>query len=259
MGSAQVQGNLWSQAPEDWASLQEPLHTPLWQAMLSATGVGSGTRILDAGCGGGGLSKLAAEKGAEVNGLDASETLVGIARAKVPGGDFRTGDLESLPYVDGSFDVVIAANSVQYAADPVSALADLRRVTRPDGRIAVAVWGQAENCEFRHILKAVAGAMPEPPKGGGPFALSEPGVLEALLAKADIKADGRGEVACPFDYGDVATAWRATACAGPVQGAMLAAGTGPVKDAVTKAMQQFVRKGGDVHLDNTMIYVTATI
>jgi SAM-dependent methyltransferase len=259
MGSAQIQGDLWSQAPEDWASLQEPLHAPLWQAMLSATGVGKGTRILDAGCGGGGLSKLAEEKGAGVNGLDASETLVGIARAKVPGGDFRTGDLESLPYVDGSFDVVIAANSVQYAADPVAALAELRRVTRPGGRIAVAVWGRAENCEFRHILKAVAGAMPEPPKGGGPFALSKRGVLEALLAKADIKADRRGEVACPFDYGDVATAWRATACAGPVQGAMLAAGTGPVKDAVTKAMQQFVRKGGDVHLDNTMIYVTATI
>lgn len=259
MGSAQIQGELWSQAPENWATLQEPLHAPLWQAMLSATGVGEGTSVLDAGCGAGGLSKLAGEKGAKVNGLDASETFVGIARAQMADGEFRTGDLEDLPYADHSFDVVFAANSVQYAADPVAALAELKRVTKPGGRIAVAVWGQAESCEFRHVLKAVAEAMPEPPRGGGPFALSEPGALEGLLSEAGIGADGRGEVACPFDYADVATAWRATASAGPVQGAMRAAGEAPIKEAVTKAMQQFVRNGGEVHLDNTMLYVTATV
>lgn len=259
MGSAQMQGDLWSQAPEDWAVLQEPLHAPLWQAMLSATGVGSGTRVLDAGCGVGGLSKLAEQKGAKVNGLDASETFVGLARAKTPAAEFRTGDLEDLPYADDSFDVALAANSVQYAANPIAALAELKRVTRPGGRIAVAVWGQAENCEFRHILKAVAEAMPEPPKGGGPFALSQPGALEALLAKADIQSDGHAEVACPFHYADVATAWRACASSGPLQGAMRAAGIEPVKQAVTRAMQQFVRPGGEVHLDNTMLYVTATV
>lgn len=131
MGSAQSQGDLWSQAPEDWAALQEPLHTPLWQAMLVATDVGKGTRFLDAGCGGGGLGKLAGERGAEVNGLDASETLIGIARARMPSSKFRTGDLEGLPYANDSFDVALAANSVQYAANPIAALIELKRVTRP--------------------------------------------------------------------------------------------------------------------------------
>ena len=259
MGSAQIQSDLWSQAPEDWATLQEPLHAPLWQSMLAATGVGDGTRVLDAGCGVGGFSKLAAEKDAKVSGIDASETFVGMARAHVPDGEFRTGDLEALPYADDSFDVVIAANSVQYAENPVAALVELKRVTRPGGRIAIAVWGQAENCEFRHVLKAVAAVLPEPPKGGGPFGLSAPGALEALLAKADIEPDGRSEVACPLDYVDIATAWRATLSAGPLQAAMRAAGSGPVKDAVAKVMQQFLRDGGKVHLDNTMLYVTATV
>ncbi|NQU56378.1 MAG: class I SAM-dependent methyltransferase [Rhodospirillales bacterium] len=259
MGSAQTQSELWSQAPEDWAALQEPLHAPLWEAMLAATGVGNGAKLLDAGCGAGGLSVLAAQRGAEVSGIDATEALVGIAQERVSDGEFRTGDLEALPYGNDTFDVVLAANSAQYAADPVAALAELKRVTKSGGRIVVAIWGQAENCEFRHILKAVAETMPEPPKGGGPFALSESGALEALLAKADITTDGRGEVACPFDYDDVASAWRATASSGPLRAAMRAAGEGPIREAVSKATQQFVRNGGEVHLDNTMIYVTATV
>jgi SAM-dependent methyltransferase len=259
MGSAEIQSELWSEAPKDWATLQEPLHSPLWRAMLAATGVGTGTRLLDAGCGAGGMSAVANQMGADVCGFDAAEALLSVARETVPDGEFQSGDLESIPYGDGAFDVVLAANSVQYAADPVAALAELRRVTKSGGRIAVAVWGQAENCEFRHILKAVAGAMPEPPKGGGPFALSEPDALEGLLAKAGINADGRGEVACPFDYVDMAAAWRATACSGPLQGAMRAAGEGPIKDAVSAAAQAFVQNGGAVHLDNTMIYVTASV
>ena len=121
------------------------------------------SNILDAGCGAGGLSSLAVQFGADVCGLDAAESLIAIARQEAPRGDFRIGDLEALPYADHTFDVVLAANSVQYADDPVAALSELKRVTRLGGRIAIGVWGQAENCEFRHIMKAVADAMPESP------------------------------------------------------------------------------------------------
>ena len=259
MGSAQIQNELWSKAPKDWAVLQEPMHEPLWRVMLSATGVSSGTKLLDAGCGAGGLSSLAVQFGADVCGLDAAESLIAIARQEAPRGDFRIGDLEALPYADHTFDVVLAANSVQYADDPVAALSELKRVTRLGGRIAIGVWGQAENCEFRHIMKAVADAMPESPKGGGPFTLSEPGALEALLGRAGIVTDGRGEVGCPFDYADVTTAWRAVASGGPIQGAIRAAGEQSIKGAVTNATRQFVADGGAVHIDNTMLYVTATV
>lgn len=258
MGSAELQCDLWSQAPEDWAKLQEPLHKPLWQAILAATGTGQGTKLLDAGCGAGGMAALAIGKGADVSGFDAAEALIAIARDYAKTAEFRVGDLEELPYSNECFDVTIAANSVQYAGDPVAALGELRRVTNPTERIAVAVWGQAENCEFRHILKAVADAMPEPPKGGGPFALSVPGALEKLLSKADIEVDGRGEVACPFHYPDLTTAWRATACSGPLQGAMRTAGGETVKTAVLDAFRKFVQRDGSVRLENSMLYVTAT-
>lgn len=259
MGSAGIQGDLWGQAPADWAALQEPLHAPLWEAMLSAAGVGAGTALLDAGCGAGGLSASAASRGAKVSGLDAAAGLIEQAGRRVPGGEFRVGDLEELPYADGSFDAALAANSVQYAADPAAAIAELKRVTRPGGRVVVGIWGEAERCEFRFALAAIAGAMPQPPNGEGPFALSVPGALEALMAKGGLAADVRKEVACPFEYADLATAWRATAAAGPIQGAIRAVGAvEPIERAFTDAMAPFVRVGGRVRVDNTMLCVAAT-
>ena len=133
MGSAKIQGELWGRLPQGWTEIQEPLHRPLWAAMLDAAQVGRGTRMLDVGCGGGGSSRLAAERGAQVYGLDAAEGLLEFARKQVPEGNFRSGDIEDLPYEDDRFDVVFAANSVQYAADRVAALRELGRVCVPKG------------------------------------------------------------------------------------------------------------------------------
>src|SRR5919198_2686775 len=126
MGSATVQGQLWGRAAHDWAELQEPTALPLWEAMLDAAAIGPGTRVLDAGCGGGGASMLAASRGAFVNGLDAAQALLAIARERVPDADFHVGDLEALPYADGTFDAIIAADVLPYVADPDTALAELR-------------------------------------------------------------------------------------------------------------------------------------
>jgi SAM-dependent methyltransferase len=166
MGSAKVQGDLWGQAPLDWANLQEPKHIPLFEAMLDAARVGEGTRLLDAGCGGGGASRLAAGRGARVTGLDAASGLIEVARERVPSGDFRVGDIEELPFEDDVFDVVLAANSVQYAADHVAALRELGRVCAPEGQIVVGLFGTPDKVEFRAILQAVREALPEPPPGG---------------------------------------------------------------------------------------------
>jgi ubiquinone/menaquinone biosynthesis C-methylase UbiE len=65
--------------------------------------VTSGTRLLDAGCGAGLLALLASFRGAEVSALDASPGLLAIARQRLPHADVREGDLEALPFADGSF------------------------------------------------------------------------------------------------------------------------------------------------------------
>jgi SAM-dependent methyltransferase len=68
--------------------------TPFYEAVLDATGVTAGTRLLDVGCGGGFALLLAAGRGAVVSGLDAAAPLLDIARERVPGASFTTADLE---------------------------------------------------------------------------------------------------------------------------------------------------------------------
>lgn len=133
MGSAGLQGQLWSTSPQDWAEITEPLMRPVHQAAVGALSPLSGLSLPDAGCGSGQLLLLllAAADGARVSGLDASAALLGVARGLLPGADLRTGDIGELPYDDSGFDVVTAFNAIQHAADPKAAVAELARVTRP--------------------------------------------------------------------------------------------------------------------------------
>jgi SAM-dependent methyltransferase len=259
MGSAQKQGDLWGQAPSDWTTLQEPNHIPLFTAMLNAAGIGTGTRFLDAGCGGGGASVLAAQRGAQVSGLDAAEGLVEIARARIPSGDFRVGDIEDLPFADNAFDVVIAANSVQYAEDRIAALRELGRVCTPDGQVVVGLFGPPEKVEFRHILQAARNIMPEPPPGDGPFGLSAPNKLEGLIEEAGLNVIESSEVDCPFYYPDFETFWRANASAGPFQSLLRVIEKEKVKAAVREACEKFLN-GSDGRIaiaPNIFKYVVA--
>src|SRR6201990_1188149 len=123
MGTGKEQAELWGPGARDWADYNEPMCTPFYEAVLEATGVAAGTRLLDVGCGGGFALLLAARRGAIVSGLDAAPPLLAIARERVPGAALTVGDLEDpLPYPEGAFDVVTSFNSVQYASDPVAAV-----------------------------------------------------------------------------------------------------------------------------------------
>src|SRR5581483_676788 len=108
MGSATIQGRLWGARAQDWATYVEQVCLPLFGAALDAARVTVGTRLLDAGCGAGLLALLARLRGARVSALDASAGLLDIARKRLPGADVREGDLEALPFADGSFDAVTA-------------------------------------------------------------------------------------------------------------------------------------------------------
>src|ERR1017187_552303 len=104
MGTAAVQGDLWNGNPRDWAELQEPFFAPMYRAVLDRAAVGAGAKVLDVGCGAGLFCSLAAKRGATVAGIDAADGLLVIARECTPGGDFRSGDMEELPFADASFD-----------------------------------------------------------------------------------------------------------------------------------------------------------
>ena len=257
MGSAMRQGRLWGAAAQDWAQLQERMALPLWEALLDAAAVGPGTHVLDAGCGAGGASVRAAQRGAYVNGLDAAEALLAIARQRLPDGDFRTGDLEALPYPSGTFDAILVADVLPYVADPVAVLRELRRVCNWLGRLVVATWGLPEECNQWAIEAAVRTLVPVPPDVER-FALSGPGALEGLLAQTGLVLIGSGTVACLSEYPDGETLWQAQAAAGPLQALLRVVGAAPLKAAVLRAVAPYRSSTGSVRLQNHVRYVVAT-
>src|SRR5215212_2956745 len=111
----------WSDRARDWALIEEQ-QLPTYEEGIRRAGVRDGQRVLDIGCGSGVFVRAAADRGAEVAGLDISDALLEIAREHVPDGDLRAGDMEALPWDDDSFDVVTGFNSFFFASDIVAAL-----------------------------------------------------------------------------------------------------------------------------------------
>lgn len=257
MGSAEIQGELWGKEARNWAEFQEPLHRPLWEAMIEAAGVGPGTRMLDAGCGGGGASLLAEVRGALVTGVDAADTMIKVARERIPNGDFRVGDLQELPFDDDTFDAVLAASSLQYTEDRVATLREFGRVCRPGGRIVVALWSTPDEVEYKAVFKAVRDSLPEPPPGKGPFELSEPGVLEDLIHEAGMTVADTGKAACPFEYESFDHFWRANTSAGPLQAALKAISEDTLKSEVRGSVKVFEKPDGNIRIMNKFRYVVA--
>ncbi len=123
-------------------------------------------RVLDAACGSGNLTIPAARTGAKVTGLDLVPSLLDEARAwatwenlRIP---FDLGNAESLPYADGTFDVVLSMFGVMFAARPERVVSELARVTRRGGRVALANWTRDG---FIGQLLGVHGTFAPPPAG----------------------------------------------------------------------------------------------
>lgn len=259
MGTAQVQGELWSAQARNWANFLEGFHTPLYRSVFDRVGISRGTRLLDVGCGAGLAAQLAAQLGAQVAGIDAAPAFIEIARERVPDGDFRIGDMEELPYADASFDVVTGFNSFQHAANPVAALSEAKRVVRRGGRIAMVTWGRPEDCEHAAVMAAISALLPLGLTGrSSPFALSEPSRLEALLEQAGLQADDSGEIASTFVWPDDDTAWKAISSAGPTVMAVRYAGEEQVRQAVLDSLVPFRTSTGGYREENTYRYVIAT-
>jgi SAM-dependent methyltransferase len=118
-------------------------------AMLALAGDVAGRRILDAGCGSGPLFAALRDRGAIVTGIDKSAGMLELARRRLgDDADLQVAELGSpLPFPDDMFDDVTASLVLHYLQDWGPALAELRRVLKPGGRLIVSV-----NHPFRENL-----------------------------------------------------------------------------------------------------------
>ncbi len=252
-GSATRWGPLFGAHANDWAETWEgPVGwgTPVYEYVLDRADIGSGTRVLDCGCGAGRFARMAADVGADVAGIDAAGELIEIAAARTPNGDFRVGDLEALPWPDNTFDLVAGFSSFQFADDKTHALTEARRVTRD--LVAVVIPTRVPESGITGVFKPLfplfAPDALDSMKHSGMFALSEPERLDDVLSAVELTVHEDDEIECPVDFEDTATAARAFIGAGPMQIAIEHAGEKTVAEAVREALVPFTGTDGHITL-----------
>jgi SAM-dependent methyltransferase len=126
--------------------------------LLAAVAEARPSRVLEVGCGWGELAeRVARDTGAEVVALDLSPRMVELARER--GIDARVGDVQELPFGDGSFDVAIAAWMLYHVPDLDRGLAELARVLRPGGRLVAATNSRYHLLELRELVGSGASTL----------------------------------------------------------------------------------------------------
>jgi ubiquinone/menaquinone biosynthesis C-methylase UbiE len=141
---------------QGWRDQLEPAHS----LMLEMAALRPGERVLDVACGTGLISFRAAEAVGEegaVVGTDISGEMVEAARRGAALRDlghvrFERSDAETLPLPDATFDAALCGLGLMYVPDPLEALCEMRRLLRPGGRAAAAVWGARRNCGWAEIF-----------------------------------------------------------------------------------------------------------
>jgi ubiquinone/menaquinone biosynthesis C-methylase UbiE len=133
--------------------------------MVQAAGLRAGERVLDVATGSGNAAIAAARNGCEVTGTDYVPELLERARARAAAEGlavtFAEADAEDLPYRDGEFDAVTSSLGVMFAPDQERAAAELVRVCRPGGTIAMVNWTPAGF--IGGLLRTVGKHVPPPP------------------------------------------------------------------------------------------------
>jgi SAM-dependent methyltransferase len=201
-------------------------------------GFAPGTRVLDVACGTGNLTLPAAQAGAVVTGVDIATNLLEQARARAAAeklaARFDEGDAEKLPYPDASFDAVISMFGVMFAPRPDLSAAELLRVCRPGGTIALANW--TPGGFVGQMFKTIAGHVPPPAGVPSPLLWGDEAKVRERLGEGatELRATTR-LIAFEFPFGaaEVVEFWRVYY--GPTNRAFEALAADPAKQAALRA------------------------
>ncbi|MGJ5178911.1 class I SAM-dependent methyltransferase [Bradyrhizobium oligotrophicum] len=184
-------GQRWSDRQE----AQDILLAPVSQILIDRIAAKPGDRILDIGCGCGGLSIALARQvapGGHVLGVDISAPMLERARAVAPAGlpaEFVLADATVHPFPPASFDLMVSRFGVMFFADPVTSFANMRRALKPGGHLVFACWREPKanpwmiaplQAVYRHVPK-----LPEmAPEDPGPFAFASEARVTRILAES---------------------------------------------------------------------------
>jgi ubiquinone/menaquinone biosynthesis C-methylase UbiE len=178
---------------------------------------------------------------------------------------FREIGAEEVALPDASFDVALCQFGLMFVPDPGRALAEMRRVLRPRGRLGVAVWSTPEKVDHflaSRVLTRLVPPVPEAEQMPTPLELSEPGRIEQLVAAAGFRQVTAARVSHEFVIADPEAEW----CqlldepAGPIKralGLLPEAAIAEAHDLVIAAFESRRRGNGEIRLSSEAVIVTA--
>ena len=249
--SAQFWGRLWGTMPSEWAAVEEA-QRPTYEIAVERLGIDDGTRVLDLGCGTGVFLRAAADRGAQVAGIDAAEGLLAIARQRVPGADVRVGDMQALPFADDTFDAVTSFSSLFFADDMTRALSEARRVTKPGGTVLVQVFGRPERCSLEVMKSAI---VPLLGMEGDEPEYWRFDKLEQIARDAGLEPAETFDASWAYEFADDADLLRAMLSAGSAVAAVEHAGRAIVVEAILGALAPYREADGSYRMPNEWRYL----
>ncbi len=179
-------------------------------ALADAAGVTAGMRVLDVGCGPGGLTSVLSERvGADhVAAIDPAEQFVVECSRLNPGADVRQGDAEDLPWPDDDFDAALSCLVVAFMKDADAGAREMARVTKPGGTVASCMWDLAGGGMTMLKIFWTAYAEVEPGSRRSERRMgTRPGDIAGLLERAGLEDIVDGSLTVAADYTDFDDFW----------------------------------------------------
>ncbi len=246
----------WGRKAVEFATLAEPANCREYVALHQELGVGRGDRLLDVACGAGLAVELAMIRGASCSGIDASPRLIEVARDRSPEADLRVGDMFALPWEDAEFDVVTSFRGIWGTTQ--DAIAEVRRVLAPGGRLGITVWGHIKASPGAWALAPFSLAAPAKVSNQAAMvSLGRPGAGEELLARMGFVDVERVEIPFVWEFADPDSYARALASTGPAYEAIQEVGEEAFRDYATKLAGERVRAGLPLHAAIKVVGYTA--
>ncbi len=189
----------WSESAYYWEKHAATLRTifaPITRALIKEAGIAAGQKVLDVAAGTGEPSITIAEVVGPSGSVTCTDAIAEMVRAaksearrrKLTNISFHQCTADSLPFDDNSFDAVVSRLGVMFFPDPLAALREMLRVTKPDGSLALVVWDKSESNPFLHVVTTFmshyVGASPADPDAPGTFRFAEHRKLAQILASA---------------------------------------------------------------------------
>ncbi len=241
---------MWGPSAELWAVNHEAYALDIADWIFDRLALSADTQLLDAGCGAGGAVLKARARGAKVTGTDVAAEMLEICRRRVPDMEFVLADSESLPFADHTFDFVLALHSLQFTENPLRALNEFQRVSKPNAKIGIAMFGDMAHADFAVIGAAVRKLFVNPPSFEGPFSLSPPAKLHDVIAQAGLDILEYEDFDRAREFTNFDEFWRTQSGTGTTRYSVAQLGEQPVRNAMAAAVAKFTDADGRITLTN---------